>query len=340
MGQGSRSTEARTDRPHRRSSPSRSPTSARWSLLWPLVTGAAGAVIVASRLTGIPQVTPITQLIAFYPASALIWIAIAVAALPARKWLLLSVSLVVAPVILVTAWPDDTDSPAHADGTRLRVVASNVYVGKATRPLVDRIAAESVQPDVVLIEECTEACEQVLTAEPMANLYPYRHIDAQPGARGAAILSRTPLTDTSPLVRSTAFDDNLAMPAAKTTIAGQSLAIKVAHPFPPVPFDLGQWRSDLDRLAQYAATTDGLLIMGGDFNATRYHQPFRSIMNAGLSDALSTDAGTWPSDLPAAIAAPIDHILFRAPLAVLDSGVWTIDSSDHRTVWADLDLPA
>jgi endonuclease/exonuclease/phosphatase family metal-dependent hydrolase len=84
---------------------------------------------------------------------------------------------------------------------------------------------------------------------------------------------------------------------------------------------------------------DGPLLIGGDFNATIYHQQFRNVLGDTLVDATSSAAGTWPASSPPLIAAPIDHILLSAPFERVASGTWDIPDTDHRAVWIDITAP-
>lgn len=304
----------------------------------PLLVGALCAVVVIARITGTPQVTPITQFLAFYPWIGMGFLGAVLAAVLKRRWVTVATATVCAGIVFATSWPAGSAPVDEGSGALVRVVASNVYVGEATQSLVDELLSDPVPADIVLIAECTQACAEVLGKPQALSLFPFRHIDAQPGARGAAILSRTPLTELSPLDRPVLRDGALAMPSARTQLQGREVVIKVAHPFPPIPLELSQWRFGLDELAAFAEEASGPLIMGGDFNATTYHAPFRSILAQDLSASLSATVGTWPSGLPEMAASPIDNILFRAPFQLSSSGTWQIDGSDHRAVWANFSL--
>lgn len=334
------SDSAGTARPHRSrgASDAGSVRGSWWApLVVPLLLGVLCAIVVIARVTGIPQVTPITQFLAFYPWIGMGFFAGALVAIFTRRWVAVATATACAGIIFATSWPAGAAPVDARSGAVIRVVASNVYVGGATQGLADELLSDPVPADIVLIAECTQACAEILGKPQLLSLFPFRHIDAQPGARGAAILSRTPLTDLSPLARPVVRDGALAMPSARTRLHGQEVAIKVAHPFPPIPLELSQWRSGLDELAAFAEQTSGPLIMGGDFNATAYHAPFRSILAQDLSASLPATVGTWPTGLPELLASPIDNILFRAPFQLVSSGTWQIDGSDHRTVWVDFD---
>lgn len=330
------------ERPHRnrvRAVPETAPP-AGWAL-WtgPMLVALIGGVFVVARITGFPRITPVTQLIAFYPMLIIAPLVIGIAATVRRRWLTAAASGSVVAVILLTSWPAGAGLvPAAADREQFRIVASNVYVGEATQALADALLASPVPPDLVVVEECTEECAAILSTEPMRALLPYRHIDAGEGARGGAILSATELTELSAIVHPVERDSDLVQPEATASLGGVAVRVKAAHPFPPAPAELGRWNADLGALADFGGAQQGPVIMAGDFNSTVYHQPFRAILGNRLRDALPPTAGTWPSDVPTWMAAPIDHILFSDPFEATASGTWDLEGSDHRTVWADLQI--
>ncbi len=262
---------------------------------------------------------------------------ILVIALVRRFWIIAAVAFAGVVAIVGTWIPLLGETNVEPTGPAYRVVSANVYVGQATQPLLDRLAADPLPTDILLLAECTPECAEVLNQPDVKALFPFRHVDALPGARGAAILSKQPLTDTTPISEDGVEHPNgLAMPHAKTRLGATQLTVKVAHPYPPIPLELGKWAADLEYLADYARTVDGPLLIGGDFNSTPYHQQFRNILGTTLVDGTSNLAGTWPADLPASVAAPIDHILFSSPFARVAGGTWDIPDTDHRAVWVEV----
>jgi len=236
--------------------------------------------------------------------------------------------------IVLTSWPAGAEAAtAPAGSTPVRVVSSNVNLGAATQPLIDRLEAEPIATDVLFIVECNVACAQILARSPASAMFPYRRIDEAPGPAGSAILSRTPLTERPHQPQG---PGQFAMPAAEVELGGVPVALKAAHPYPPTVLDLGRWRSGLDELEQFSAGARSAVLIGGDFNATPYNGAYRAVLGERLSDAIPAASGTWPSDVPEMLGTPIDHILFSEPFGMAASGTWNLAGSDHRTVWADL----
>ncbi len=127
-------------------------------------------------------------------------------------------------------------------------------------------------------------------------------------------------------------------------VDGVGPRIVAVHAVAPIRWELRNWRSDLDWLAEQCAGEN--VIMAGDFNATVDHFAGRGIDGGDLgrcSDAaVAGDAGgigTWPTNLPELFGSPIDHVLATSD--------WTVDAfrvldaydgagSDHRPVVATL----
>ena len=127
-------------------------------------------------------------------------------------------------------------------------------------------------------------------------------------------------------------------------VSGDGPRIIAVHAVAPIRWELRNWRSDLDWLAEQCAGEN--VIMAGDFNATVDHFAGRGIDGGDLGrcrDAAvaggAGGVGTWPTNLPEVLGSPIDHVLatpgwqvdaFRVVGEVDGSG------SDHRPVVATL----
>ncbi|MFC4137123.1 MULTISPECIES: endonuclease/exonuclease/phosphatase family protein [unclassified Microbacterium] len=114
--------------------------------------------------------------------------------------------------------------------------------------------------------------------------------------------------------------------------------IVVAHPMPPLPGSMSEWRQGLDWMMEQCQSLGESVVVAGDLNATVDHLgdvPGCSDAAAASSQAAS---GTWPSTAPQALASPIDHVLLGVKWRVLD--VKIVDTpgsgSDHRPIVAVL----
>lgn len=124
-------------------------------------------------------------------------------------------------------------------------------------------------------------------------------------------------------------------------VSGSGPAIVAAHPFPPLPGHMPQWRDGLRWVAQRCAMPD--VIVAGDLNATVDHLAGigGDALIGGCDDAASqagvTD-GSWPATVMPALASPIDHVLFGSAWTARSFRVVTSTApgSDHRAVIAVL----
>ncbi|NVB79509.1 MAG: EEP domain-containing protein [Kofleriaceae bacterium] len=77
------------------------------------------------------------------------------------------------------------------------------------------------------------------------------------------------------------------------------------------------------------------LVIAGDFNMTPWSSAYRALAR-GLKSA-TRFARTWPAPAP---VVPIDHILYRGRLELLQGGAWTDggarSASDHLPIVAEL----
>lgn len=126
---------------------------------------------------------------------------------------------------------------------------------------------------------------------------------------------------------------------------GTGPTIIAVHVVAPIPGEMGNWRSDLSWLRD--ACADSNTIMAGDFNSTIDHYSglataegatIGACADAGLASD-NAAVGTWPTQLPALLGAPIDHVMATTNWRV--SGMRVVEShdkfgSDHRPVLVQL----
>lgn len=128
-------------------------------------------------------------------------------------------------------------------------------------------------------------------------------------------------------------------------VNGKGPTIVAVHAVAPRPNDMDHWRSDLRWVADQCASPD--VILAGDFNATVDHMSRFGTGGGTLGrchDAASVTGngavGTWDTDWPALLGAPIDHVMatdaWRATGSVV---VTSLDGSgsDHRPVIVQLE---
>ncbi|WP_228447157.1 endonuclease/exonuclease/phosphatase family protein [Streptomyces paludis] len=326
-----------------------------------LLAAATGLFLVGAtlltgcRLLGTDAVTPVPQLLAFLPW-LLVPLTLAALATALLRW---RTGMVWALVVLAaTGWSVrtyDTDGDRSGDyaaaahtgpapdgpaSTRLRVLTSNVEFGQGTLGLIDTIRRE--KPDLVFVQECEFVCARLLADRIPATDYPYRNVVTADRAAGSAILSVFPLTPAA------GVKGTLAMPGSTARIGGRTVHLQLAHPLPPIPGMVDDWRRELGHLRTYAAATreDGApVIVAGDFNATRDHAAFRALLKSGglRTSALVAGAGrtpSWPAGVPRPLGAQIDHVLVSEDFSVRSARFIDLADTDHRSLLVTLDLPA
>ena len=127
-------------------------------------------------------------------------------------------------------------------------------------------------------------------------------------------------------------------------VDGDGPRIVAVHAVAPIRWELRNWRSDLDWLADQCAGEN--VIMAGDFNATVDHFAGRGADGGDLGrcrdagvQAGAGGLGTWPTEVPELLGSPIDHVL-ATPGWEVDAFrvVGELDGagSDHRPIVATL----
>lgn len=298
------------------------------------------STILGHRIADSDGPTPVPQILAFLPWLLTPTIAGLLLAALAR-W---RVGLVWGVVALGgVAWFMEpygkTDDPAGPAVAELRVMASNVEFGQGTPGLLKAVREE--KPDLLFVPECDYTCSDTLRDELPRSDYPYRTASEARGAEGSVIVSKLPLKKASGLA------GTLGMPGAVAELkSGHQIRIQLAHPMPPLPKQLGTWRTELAELRDYAADgrrANRSTIIAGDFNATQDHAAFRDILDTGgVRDAArlagSARAPSWPADLMSPLGTQIDHVLVTPDFSARDARFLDIGGTDHRTLVVDLTL--
>lgn len=166
-------------------------------------------------------------------------------------------------------------------------------------------------------------------------------------ARSTTILISPELGDyvvTSALVPGPPGNTNTLPSIVADPVSGTGPRIVAVHAVAPIRWELRNWRSDLDWLAEQCAGDD--VIMAGDFNATIDHFAGRGVDGGDLgrcADAAAAGGaggvGTWPTGAPALLGSPIDHVMATPSWSVESFRVleeYDDAGSDHRPVVATL----
>ncbi|WP_326566728.1 endonuclease/exonuclease/phosphatase family protein [Amycolatopsis rhabdoformis] len=252
-----------------------------------------------------------------------------------RRWWTGGIALAMTILLAVFVAPRvmADEQPAVA-GKTLRVMAANLYLGRADAATVVNLVRDN-QVDVLNLVELTSAEVSALDKAGLFGLLPYRVLHAAPGADGSGIVSRYPLTE-----ENYTGDSAAKQPGAEADLGGGTVVEIVAvHPQSP-DTDAGQWDAQMKDLSR-AAGEHGLRMLAGDFNATLDHAALQTVLSRGYHDAGDErGAGlqpTWPADATPLVT--LDHVLVDKRAAVEDYRVLDVPGTDHRAVYAQVRLP-
>lgn len=267
----------------------------------------------------------------------------------------------VAAAILLASWASDAvqkRSPAtESDGKRLHVVTANLlYVNRHHARTIARLAKSGA--DVIALQEVTLAHERAI-GPALRKRYPYQSWSPSRGAFGTAILSTSPLTDSSEF-----FDgeQRFAQCATlRTTTSVRICSVHLSSPAEAFPIRASpSFIRDLDAVAhararqvtkllrhvEQATAKKQHVVLAGDFNTLEI-EPLHQLLERRLVDtyrATTWDIGaTWPhaSGAPDSSKpfARIDYIFASDALHVEKSRVLSPAGSDHAPLSTTLRLP-
>ena len=223
-------------------------------------------------------------------------------------------------------------------GPVLRVLTANLYRGQADAEVIVDIVRQ-VDADVLFLQELTPDAVTRLKQAGLADLMPHTQLELRGGgSRGSGIYSRFPLSE-GPRVAPV----RAAQPTALLELAsGTAVELVCVHPAAPASRRIGgavRWR---DELAVLPPPGELPRVLAGDFNATLDHAAFRDVLRLGYADA-ALQAGkalapTWGPPGKNALLT-LDHVLVDRRCAVLACSVHLVPGSDHRAVYAEIQLP-
>ncbi len=243
--------------------------------------------------------------------------------------------------------------PAKTD-TSLRVMTWNT-AGSATSAESIAQFAVGMQADVVTLPETTidTGAEVAKLMRDMGQPMWAHHAEyGEYGITGwdatsTTVLIKPELGDYSVIQSSLDGSSNTStVPSAVAMpVSGDGPIIVAAHAVAPREEYMTQWRSDLQWLADQCASDN--VILAGDFNATLDHMTGMGVDGGTLgrchdtaSDSGNGGVGTWPTNAPALLGAPIDHVMATPDWTVSGSVVMrTLDGSgsDHRPIVVQLE---
>ncbi|MBU7600517.1 endonuclease/exonuclease/phosphatase family protein [Streptomyces sp. P38-E01] len=307
---------------------------AAWLAVLLLIPGTVPAV---ARAMDVDGPTPVPQLLAFLPwFLAPGWLAL-LAAVVARRFLLVAWSLA---LLGTTAWflqpyGSGQTVPSREPSAQIRVLTANLRFGEAMDAFLE--ALRSHRPHLVSVQECDSGCARTLRSAEVRRTYPHQVITGNEPAEGSAVLS------VYPLAAGARVPGELSMPSAVADVAGIDVRFQVAHPMPPMPDSMDSWRRELGALrAMASGRGETSTIMAGDFNASQDHAAFRAIVDTGMRDSARllgrSRTPTWPVPFSPPLGAQIDHVLVSEGLTPVDAQFFELSGSDHQALLVDVRL--
>jgi endonuclease/exonuclease/phosphatase (EEP) superfamily protein YafD len=321
----------------------------------------AAAVLTWPSFFRVDQLYPIAQLVSFRGVLLIAFAAALVIALLlgiARPMRAFAVSLalvfgvaVIANAVIMTSRGLGTEAlPAKTD-TGVRVMTWNTS-GEATTPEAVAKIAVAMDVEIVTLPETTiETGERVAVA--MRELgHPMWVHHAEYGtdgwdARSTTLLISPELGDYSVIQSSADGSSNTStVPSAVAMpVDGSGPIVVAVHAVAPRLSYMQHWRDDLRWLADQCGDAD--VIMAGDFNATLDHMGELGIDGGSLglchdaaADTGNGSVGTWSTEIPALLGAPIDHVMASSHWRATGSLVLEAmggSTSDHRPLVVQLE---
>ena len=228
-----------------------------------------------------------------------------------------------------------------AGGRVLRVLSVNMFFGQGDAEVIVARVREA-GADVLCLQELTAEAVTRLKLAGLDELMPHTQLELRSSKHrsdGSGIYSRFPLGEGPEVPPS-----RMAQPTALLELPdGDAVELICVHPCAPgVRGRSGPtpWRAELRALPPPGKLPR---VLAGDFNATLDHAVFRDVLRLGYADAAQQTGNalvpTWGIPGTGSAFVPLDHVLVSAGCAVRAFSVHAVPRSDHRAVYAEIQLP-
>lgn len=312
-------------------------------LAWPQLFGLATAPVIA-QLVSLRALVVVVGLVAVVALTLVALLSAGARRFLASLALAALVFCAINVVVLATRGFGNEAFETRSDSD-ITVLAWNTLGDAPSPELIAQLALES-GADVIALPETTRA-----TALEVARLMtdagaPMAHFtaayDEVSKSRSTSLLISVELGEYA--ADETAVTTATLPSLVATPVDGTGPIIVAVHAVAPIPGEMEHWRTALRWLA--GRCTGGNVILAGDFNSTLDHYgglgTDGGTLGTCVDAALATDngaIGTWPTQLPAILGAPIDHVMASPDWRV--SGMRVVQShdgygSDHRPVLVQL----
>ena len=316
---------------------------------------AAAAVVTWPQLLRLERELPFAQLVSLRPLVVAGFVAIALVALLfslGRRirgfclWIaLISLAAAGTGAGILAVRGLGTETLPDKDADSIRIMTWNT-AGPATDADTIAETAVAMQADIVALPETTMDTGRAVAVAMGERGHPmWAHVDRYEGpdtwdANSTALLISPELGDYAVIESEAGGTSNTTIvpSAVAMPVDGDGPIVVAVHAVAPRPDETDSWRNDLQWLADQCAAED--VIMAGDFNATLDHMARLGVDGGDLGrchDAAKLTGnggiGTWPTDLPAPLGAPIDHVMATdgwEPTGSVVISSLDASGSDHR----------
>ncbi len=229
-----------------------------------------------------------------------------------------------------------------ASGPVLRVLSANMFFGEGDAEVIVALVRQT-GADVLCVQELTADAVTRLKQAGLDELLPHTQHElrgSKPASNGSGIYARFPLGEGGPAMQPSL----MAQPTALVELPdGHVVELVCVHPCAPGVRRWGgptRWRAELGALPPPGKLPR---VLAGDFNATLDHAAFRRVLRLGYADAAQQTGNaltpTWGIPDRRALL-PLDHVLVSPGCAVRVFSVHAVPRSDHRAVFAEIQLPS
>lgn len=251
-------------------------------------------------------------------------------------------------VVMFVIWHGQTWIPVSTpdvEGTELTVATFNVHGRRSFQNRDTLDVVKAIDADIIGMQEVSFNFASQLNTD-LRDQYPYQATQLSRGNE-FALISRYPIVDYEIYDEGYDRDEDISLPGylrAMLDINGQMLIVYVIHPPNPSmdPFTFYDDRDSKDQvtiIADLVKEETNPTIVLCDCNTSprsRQYQLLDSILDNAFAKQGWGFGMTFPSRFP---VIRIDHIWYTPELKPLEVKVWgESGSSDHRPLWARLDL--
>lgn len=259
-----------------------------------------------------------------------------------RRWVLSAVAVMLTTVLILIQLPWFRSVTPAPGSIAVRTMTVNMLYGRADPEALTRAAAENA--DILMAQELTPGAARRLTNAGIEETFPYQALDPQPVSAGVGIYSRYPITTSD---RIAGFQLGMVSAQVRIPQVAQDVSLLTVHLDAPWPRPIGGWHADIAKfpgtLSDVAAASgDGAVLVGGDFNSTIDMAPFRRLLADGYEDA-AFQAGsgrnfTFPANKRYPPVLGIDHVLTRNATAT-STATMELPGTDHRALLVVVMVP-